>query len=129
MKNTLKSIAAILAGMILIIVLSIATDQLMIAAGVYPSMEQQQQLQANPWWMLLIALVYRNIYAVAGGYLTASLAPSNPLRLVVILGIIGIIANIAGGIAMMDKGSSWYPIALTVCALPCTWWGGKLKVS
>jgi hypothetical protein len=77
--------------------------------------------------MLLFALIYRSIYTVAGGYVTAILATNRPMRHAVILGIIGIVAGTVGTIANWDKGSHWYPIALIVLALPCTWLGGKLK--
>jgi len=79
--------------------------------------------------MLVLALAYRSIYAVAGGYVTAMLAPNRPMRLAIILGIIGVVVSILGAIATWGKELSphWYPIALIITALPCAWLGGKLK--
>ena len=46
------------------------------------------------------------------------------------LGVVGLLAAIAGTIATWDKGPEfgpkWYPLALVVTAIPCTWLGGKL---
>jgi hypothetical protein len=79
--------------------------------------------------MLILAFVYRSIYTIAGGYLTAALAPEKPVRHAIILGVVGIIAGTAGAIANWDLSSHWYPIALIIGAVPCTWLGGKLRTS
>jgi di/tricarboxylate transporter len=78
-------------------------------------------------WMLMLALIYRCIYAVAGGYITATLAPNKPMLHAIILGVIGIVASAFGAIAAWNLSAHWYPIALVITALPCTWLGGKLK--
>jgi hypothetical protein len=79
--------------------------------------------------MVVTATIYRSIYTVAGGYITAALAPNPPMRYVLILGIIGILASTLGAIATIPMGIApiWYPIALVVLALPCVWLGGKLR--
>jgi carbohydrate-binding DOMON domain-containing protein len=76
----------------------------------------------------LLALSYRIVYTVVGGYITARLAPHSPMRHVWVLGTIGLAVAVAGAIATipMHLGPSWYPIALAVTALPCTWLGGFL---
>jgi len=43
-----------------------------------------------------------------------------------ILGGIGFVAALAGCIMKWNLGHHWYPIALVITALPCTWLGGKL---
>ena len=68
------------------------------------------------------------IYAVAGGYVTAWLAPKNPMRHVIILGCIGIVLGSIGVVVAWNLSAHWYPLALVITALPCTWLGGKLKV-
>jgi hypothetical protein len=75
------------------------------------------------------ATIYRSLFTIAGGYVTAALAPSRPMLYAVILGIIGIVASTGGAIVMIPRnlGPTWYPIALIVLALPCTWLGGKLR--
>jgi hypothetical protein len=77
----------------------------------------------------LLALSYRILYTVLGGYITASLAPHSPMRHVFVGGILGTVIASAGAIAaisMADLGPNWYPIALAVTGFPCVWLGGVL---
>ncbi len=122
--KTLKSIGAVLAGMIAIVALSVGTDWVLETGGVFPPPDQGIFVS----WMLMLALVYRCIYAVAGGYVAALLAPDRPMRHAVILGIIGIVASILGSVKGWDLSAHWYPVALIITSLPCTWTGGKLKI-
>lgn len=124
--NTLKSIGAVFTGFITVVILSIGTDFVLESSGIFPPQNQPALLT---WEMLLGALIYRSIYTIAGGYVAAALAPAKPMRHVIILGIIGIVAGTAGTIVMWSVGSHWYPIALVITALPLTWLGGKLKTT
>jgi hypothetical protein len=68
-------VLAVLAGLVTIFVLSLATDQLFHSIGVYPPWgEPMLETDDN-----LIALTYRAIYAVLGGYIAARLAPRPPV--------------------------------------------------
>jgi len=50
------------------------------------------------------------------------------MRHAIILGVVGIVAGAIGVVVAWDLSPHhWYPIALVVTALPCTWLGGKLK--
>ncbi len=119
----LKSIGAVLAGFMAVVILSIVTDFIVESLKFFPPANQST---AYVWWMLLIALIYRTLYTVVGGYVTALLAPNKPIRHTVILGIVGIIAGILGTVANWNMGNQWYPIMLVVLALPSTWLGGRL---
>jgi len=121
-SNILKSIGAILAGMIFGALLSIGTDFILERTNVFPSPDQEVFI----WWMLLVALIYRGIYTVASGYVTAALAPNKPIRHAIILGTIGFVVTILGAIANWDKSAAWYPVVLVLITLPCTWLGGFL---
>ena len=123
--NILKGIGAVLAGIIFIVVTHTATDFVMERLGIFPPPDQGLHVT----WMVMTATIYRSIFTVAGGYLTAALAPNLPMRYVVILGIIGLAVGTLGAIVTipMGLGPAWYPIALAVLALPCVWLGGKLK--
>jgi len=121
--NTLKSIWAVVAGFLTVVVLSVGTDFVLEALGIFPPPGQGLFIT----WMLILALVYRCMYTVAGGYVTAMLAPSRPMRHAIILGIIGIVAGTLGTVVAWDLSPHWFPIALVITALPCTWLGGKLK--
>ena len=125
-KNALKSFLAVVAGFIAIVILSTVTDVVMEKSGVTPGFEVQNQQGIYIWWMLLIALIYRIVYSVAGCYLTARLAPNRPMQHAIILGIVGVVVSALGTIVMWEKSSHWYPIALIVVSLPCAWLGGRL---
>jgi hypothetical protein len=120
----MRSTAAVLVGFTAVFVLSLATDQVLHVLGVYPPWSQPMYDTG----LVLLALSYRLVYTVVGGYLTAKLAPQNPMRHALVLGVIGLLVAAVGAIATipMHLGPSWYPIALVLTALPCTWIGGVL---
>ncbi len=122
-----RSAAAIFLGFITVVVLSLGTDQLLHVLQVYPPWGQAMH---DPG-LNLLALSYRIVYTIVGGYITARFAPQNPIRHALALGVIGTIVGTAGAIATipMHLGPSWYPIALVVTALPCAWLGGALRQS
>jgi len=120
----LRGAAAVLAGFLAVAVLSLVTDQILHMLQVYPPW-------GAPMWdpkLNLLALSYRTVYSIAGGYLTARLAPHRPMRHVVALAILGAIGGTAGVIATWNLGFGprWYPIALAVTAFPNVWLGGAL---
>ena len=121
----LKGIGAVLAGFIFIVVTHTATDFVLEKVGIFPPPGHG----FNITWMVVTATIYRSIYTIAGGYVTAALAPDPPMRYVWILGIIGLVVGSLAAIATipMNLGPAWYPIALAVLALPCVLLGGKLK--
>jgi hypothetical protein len=123
--NVLKGIAAILAGIVFIVVTHTATDFVLEKLGIFTPPEQG----FHTTWMVVTATIYRSIYTVAGGYVTAALAPNPRMRYAIILGLIGLVMGTVAAIVTipMKLGPAWYPIALAVLALPCTWLGGKLS--
>ena len=124
-RNIPRSVLAIVVGFVAVAALSLGTDQILHVLKVYP-----------PWgvamWdpaLNLLALGYRIVYTIFGGYLAARLAPRNPMRHAIILGVIGLVPSTIGAIVtitQMNLGPSWYPIALAIVGLPCTWLGGAL---
>lgn len=123
--NILKSIGAILAGMIFIVVTHTLTDLILEKLDIFTPPDQR----FDTTWMVVTALTYRVIFEIAGGYLTASLAPSRRMLHAAILGVIGLVMSTAAAIVLIPKdwGPAWYPIALAVTALPAAWLGGKLQ--
>ncbi|MGE0237290.1 MAG: hypothetical protein AB7F09_06285 [Parvibaculaceae bacterium] len=120
-----KSIGAIIAGLLVNVVLGLGTDQILHMLDVYP-----------PWGVPmtetgdnLLALAYRCVYGVAGAYATARLAPAAPMRHALILGGIGAAISLAGAVVaiQMNLGPAWYPILLVLVAVPCSWLGGVLE--
>ena len=123
-RNFLRSTGAILAGFIAVFVLSLGTDVVFHALDVYPSWSQPM----TDTGLLLLALTYRIVYGIAGGYVTARLAPHSPMRHALIGGGIGFVLSLAGGVAMWDMGAHWYPIALALSSVPCSWAGAALSI-
>lgn len=82
--------------------------------------------------LLLLATVYRSVYAVVGSYITARVAPDRPMEHALAAGVIGLVLSIVGAVMAWNKvatlGPHWYPLALVATALPCAWIGGKLRV-
>ena len=123
----LQGIGAILAGVVFIIVTHTATDFVLESLGIFTPPSEG----FHTTWMVVTATIYRSIFVIAGGYITAALAPKPTMRYVLILGIIGIVMSSLGAIATIPLGISpaWYPIALVVLSLPCVWLGGKLRTA
>jgi hypothetical protein len=118
---TLKSIRAVVVGVLFIIIVTTLVDALMHATGVYPDHTLTDRLA-------VIASSYRLIISIAGAYLTAKLAPQNPMKHAIILGVVGTVLGLVGVIATWNAGLGprWYPISLAVLALPQCWFGGWL---
>ncbi len=124
--NIFKSIAAIMIGAGVCVFLSIGTDGLMRALGIFPITPPMKDS------LFVFATVYRTLFGVIGGYLTARIAPNKPMMHAFVLGALGLVASIAGAIASWNKlpelGPKWYPIALIVLALPPALIGAKWRV-
>jgi hypothetical protein len=121
MNNKFKKIWAVVAGFLVVVILSVVTDIILEKAGILSVVSMTTS-------MLVLAFVYRSIYTVAGGYVTSMLAPAESrMKLVKILGIVGTVAGVLGVIVGWDLSDHWYPIALAVTAFPLVYFGGKLK--
>jgi hypothetical protein len=123
LKNTLRSIGAILAGFIFVFALSYGTDAILEQLGVIPSGSLPMYGSESA---IFLILVYRTIYNVAGSYLVARLAPSRPMRHALIIGALGLAGSLAVAIGAPDLGPAWYAWSIVALALPCAWLGGKL---
>ena len=117
----LRHIGAVLAGIVVVVALSVITD-MVLQATIFPELAHKNAPNA----LLLIATVYRTLYGILGGYVTAKLAPNAPMMDVIILGVIGTAAALAGALSMEGESAAWYPWTLVVLALPQTWLGGYL---
>jgi len=120
-----RSIGALFAGFVVVLVLSLGTDLALHAAGIFPPLGQ---IMSNP--LFLLATVYRTVYAVLGSYITARLAPDRPMGHALLGGGIGLVLAVVGAVVTWNKdlGPHWYPLALIVTALSCAWVGGKLRL-
>jgi hypothetical protein len=124
-RRPLRSVAAVLLGFVAVVALSLGTDQVLHVLDVYPPWGEPMYDTGDN----LLALAYRCVYAVVGSAIAAAMAPRNPMRHAMALGIVGFVLSFAGVIATipMDLGPAWYGIALVLTALPCAWLGGVLQ--
>lgn len=125
-RHPWRSTGAVLSGLVVVFALSLGTDQVLHVLAIYPPWGEPMQGAG----LNLLALSYRILYGVIGGYVAARLAPRHPMRHALILGGIGFVLSTLGAITaitMADLGPAWYPIALALTALPCAWAGGALR--
>lgn len=122
-KNLLKNILAVVVGFLTVFVLSVGTDVLMSVVGVYPSLTRPD-LYTD--WMYGLSLAYACAYTVLGGYLTAKLSKTEPMRQVYILAFLGFISSVTGAYANweMAKGHEWFCIAMVVTGPMFVYLGG-----
>ncbi len=122
--NVLKSIGAVLAGLVFIFVTHNAVDLILESVRIFTPPTQR----FDTTWMVITATVYRTILSIAGCFVTGILAPSRPMLHALILGFIGLALSTAAAVVLipMDIGPAWYPIALAFLSVPCAWAGGIL---
>jgi len=122
-KTTWKSIGAVGAGVLAIIIVTTAVDIVLHVVGVYPPMGRPMG-----HGLALLASAYRLVISIGGAYLTARFAPNRPMRHALILGCVGVVLGTVGLIATWNAGLGprWYPISLVVLAIPQCWVGGWL---
>jgi hypothetical protein len=123
--NNVKNFLAVIAGLAFVIILSTGLDAVMHRAGIYP--EDPTGMSPGDW---VLALSYRLVAAIGGGWITARLAESRPVFFAIVLGVIGTVVGLAGlavtWMARPNLGPLWYPTLLVVTAIPCTWLGARL---
>jgi hypothetical protein len=121
-----RSIGALLAGFVVVVVLSLGTDTLLRAAGVLPPFGRRMAES-----LFLLVTAYRVAFGVFGSYITAALAPYRPMLHALAGGAVGLVLSIVGATVSWNKGLDfgphWYPLSLIVLALPQSWLGGKLR--
>jgi len=118
-----KSIWAVVAGVLVIIVVTTLVDIVLHATRVFPPMDQPINDA-----LALLATSYRIVISIGGAWVTARLAPEKPMKHAMILGVVGVVLGLVGVVATwkLGLGPRWYPISLAVLAIPQCWVGGKL---
>ena len=116
----MKSIAAVVVSFVLVAALFVLTDAALHALGIMPL---GAVFDAK---LLAVALFYRVVYTIIGGYVAAKMAPSKPLWHALALGIIGMCVTISGAMINAVLGPAWYAWGLVILALPSVWLGAYL---
>jgi len=120
---TRKSLVALGAGLLVVVVVTTLVDIVLHAAGVYPPLNQPIDNR-----LALVATSYRIVIGIYGAWLTARLAPSRPMKHAMILAGIGVVLGLIGVVTTWNSGLGprWYPIALVVLAIPQSWVGARV---
>ena len=123
-NTTGRSIWAIVAGFLVVVVLSIGTDLVLHATHVYTGPQLNDNQSA-------LATAYRTLFAIVGSYITARLAPHKPMKHALIGAAVGTVIATGGAVATWNKdlGPHWYPIALVLTAFPTAWIGAKIRLA
>ena len=119
-----RSIMAVVVGFLFIGLLAFGADAVL--RSVMPgAFDAAGRVTSVP--VLILTLAYVGIFAIAGCYLAARLAPSHPMRHALILGVMGLIFNIAGTIALWDTAPAWYHVTALALVMPYAWIGGRIR--
>jgi hypothetical protein len=125
-RRMLRSIGAVLAGLVAIFIVSAGTDAVLHATGVFPPFGQPMSDA-----LFALATAYRIVYGIATSYLVARLAPDRPMLHALVFGGIGVALSTAGAVATWGRGPEfgprWYALAIIAIALPCALVGGALR--
>lgn len=119
-----RSILALFTGLLVIVVLSSATDALLHATGIFPPVGQPMSDA-----LFGLAFAYRALESILGSYISAWLAPNRPIAHALALGGVGVVFRLIGVLVSWGNpvmGPLWYPLALLLIALPCGWLGGVI---
>jgi len=123
--SRMRRVGAVLAGLLFVIIITTLTDLFMHWSGIFPALGM---VMSNS--LFVLALAYRIIYGIGGGYITARLAPDKPALHALVLGSIGCVLAILGTVLTWNRGPAfgpkWYPLSLILIAIPSAWIGGKL---
>jgi hypothetical protein len=119
----LRSIVAIVAGFLFIGALAFGTGAALQAAGVFPA-PGEPLTDIGP---ILLETAFVAVYAIAGCWLAARLAPDRPMRHALILGLLGLAFNVMGAVAAWGQRPVWAVVLNLALVMPYAWIGGRLR--
>jgi xanthosine utilization system XapX-like protein len=121
-----RSAVAFAAGILVGVVLSLGTDQILHVLKIYPPWGQTM---SNG--LFLLATGYRVVYNIIGSYIAARLAPDRPMWHAMVLGVLGLLVGTAGAVATWNTqpplGPHWYALLVAAISIPCAWIGGMIR--
>jgi hypothetical protein len=118
--NILRSIGAVAAGLLTIVLLCVLTDALLVTMHLLPSPDAH-----HPYALVSLGVVifYCTVYTLVGGYVTARLAPTRPVAHAVVLGMLGMALSTLGTMHSWQIGNGWNAITLVAEGIPLCWLG------
>src|SRR5438552_19097890 len=104
-----RSAIALVAGLLVGVVLSLGTDEILHLLNIYPPWGQTMSDR-----LFMLATGYRIIYTVNGSYVAARLAPYRPMWNATLLGVVEVGMSIAGAAVLWTHhplvGPHWYVV-------------------
>jgi hypothetical protein len=123
MPPIVRSIGAIVAGFLFIAMLALVTGAALQGAGMMPA-PPEPMTDIGP---VLLETAYVALFAIAGCWLAAWLAPSHPMRHALILGVLGLVFNVMGAVATWGQRPDWSILLNLALVMPYAWIGGRLR--
>ena len=125
LNYSLRSVGAVLAGLVVNAGLSLGLDTALRGAGVLPPLGQPMSDALH-----LLPFGYRLLFSVACFSVTARLAPSRPFLHALALAGIALALTLATTIAAWSDASviepKWFQVATLLSILPLAWLGARL---
>jgi len=121
-----RSAVALVTGLLVGVILSLGTDQILHVLKIYPPWGQTMSDE-----LFMLATAYRVVYTILGSYIAARLAPYRPMWHAMVLGVVGLVVSIAGAAATWNTnppvGPHWYALLIAAISIPCAWLGGWIR--
>lgn len=123
MPSVLRSILAVVAGFVVIGILAYGTGAL--ASGMWPGAHDAEGMPSTDA-ARIVQLLYVGVFATFGCWLAGRLAPNRPMAHALAVGVLGLILNVASGIAVSDRHPGWYLVAGVLTTMLWAWLGGRI---
>jgi hypothetical protein len=118
-----RSVLAIAAGFLFIGALSFGTAAALHSAGIAPAPGEPVTDVAQ----ILLETAYVAVFAIAGCWLAAWLAPKRPMRHALILGFLGLAFNVMGAVMTWGQRPVWAVLLNLALVMPYALIGGRLR--
>jgi len=119
-----KSVWPIIAGFLLLVVLSVGTD--MILRGLFPKAFGPSGAPMSAL-ASLTTILYAGAFGVLGSYLTARLAPSRPVMHALALGGIVFLFALLGLVGSWQRAPAWFNFGFLATVCGSAWLGGIMR--
>ena len=120
MKNVIRSVLSVFAG-------SLTYFLTVLAATYLLRLTLPQYLGSTP--ILIVTIVYSVILSGLGGYVTAWLSPTAPMKHVMALTILLLLGGLASSLQLEGIMPRWFQIAVVALPIPVILLGGSLRKS
>ncbi|MES2591244.1 MAG: hypothetical protein V4608_05115 [Bacteroidota bacterium] len=117
-----RLILSVIAGIAATAILSSITHLILYLFGIFPPLFKP--IFDNR--ILTISLIYHSIFAIVGGYVTASLAKDKARKAIFILGSKEAIMWLIGTVLLWHHAPVWFNVTKAILGMPLAWMGGQV---